>query len=67
MPLYYEATSYNSLPDNTSIATSLLTLPINKSFFVLFVLVIGWQEHSVAIKKDYLPPFVKVKALLFSI
>jgi hypothetical protein len=26
---------------------------------------IGWQESPMAIKKDDLPPFVKVKALLF--
>jgi hypothetical protein len=33
--------------------------------FVLFILVIGWKEQLVAIKKKLLPLFVKVKALFF--
>jgi hypothetical protein len=35
-------------------------------FFVLFVPVIMWQETMVTVKKEVLPPFVSVNALLFS-
>jgi hypothetical protein len=36
-----------------------------KLIFVLFVLVIRWQETSVTIKKDALSSFVNINALLF--
>jgi hypothetical protein len=65
MPLYYETTSYNSSLDGTNGTTLLSTLPTKKFSFFLYVLMIGWQESPMAIKKDDLPPFVKVKALLF--
>jgi len=35
-------------------------------FFVLSVPVIKWQEATVTVKKEALPPFASVNALLFS-
>jgi hypothetical protein len=35
-------------------------------FFVLSVPVIMWQETKVTVKKEALPPFLSVNALLFS-
>jgi hypothetical protein len=37
-----------------------------KIIYVLSVLVISWQETLVTVKKDLLPLFVSVNALLFS-
>jgi hypothetical protein len=57
--------SYNSSFERCSGATSFLTLPIKKLIFVLFVLVIHWQETLVTVKKDVLSLFVNMNALLF--
>jgi len=46
--------SYNSSLDATSNAITFSTLPTNKSFFFLFVLIISWQKPPVAIKKKAL-------------
>jgi hypothetical protein len=42
MPPYHETTSYNSSLDGTSIATSLSTHYLQRNYFVIYVLVIGW-------------------------
>jgi hypothetical protein len=61
MSSYCNTTSYNSSPNDFNFS--------NKEFiFVLYVLMIHWLEPMAAIiKKDVLPLFVNMKALLFSI
>jgi len=68
MSSYSDTTSYNSSPDRSGGATSLFNSANKKIFSILSVLVIYWQESLVEIKKkDVLPSFVNVKALLFSL
>jgi hypothetical protein len=67
MPSYYEIKSYNSSPNSTNGATSLLILPFNKSFLLfLYQWWLGknlqWQS-----KKEVLSLLIKVNALLFFI
>jgi hypothetical protein len=52
MSPYSDTTSCNSSPERRGGATSFSTLPINKSFLILSVPVIRWQEMKVTVKKN---------------
>jgi hypothetical protein len=65
MSSYSDTTSCNFSPERRGGATSFFNSANKEILSVLSVLVIHWQEMTVSIKKEGLPPFVSVNALLF--
>jgi hypothetical protein len=65
MLLYCKTTSYNSSPDNINYSTSFSAI-FQEVFYIVYVSMMTWKEPPVIIEKT-LPPFIKVKALLFFI